>query len=49
VREVYETAGADRFPRVARSAALLTGPGEEARRAFAIELIVNGIEHSVVA
>lgn len=46
VRAAYEEADPDRFPRVARSAALLTGPGEETRRAFAIDLLVNGIERS---
>ncbi|MDR6200766.1 AcrR family transcriptional regulator [Microbacterium sp. SORGH_AS428] len=46
VRAAYQQADSERFPRVARSAALLTGPGEEARRAFAIDLIVNGIERS---
>lgn len=46
VRAAYQQADRERFPRVARSAALLTGPGEEARRAFAIDLIVNGIERS---
>ncbi len=46
VRVAYEEADSDRFPRVARAAALLTGPDEEARRAFAIDLIVTGIERS---
>ncbi|UIN31514.1 TetR/AcrR family transcriptional regulator [Microbacterium binotii] len=46
VRAAYQEADPERFPRVTRSAALLTGPGEEARRAFAINLIVNGIERS---
>lgn len=46
VRAAYQEADPDTFPRVTRSAALLTGPGDEARRAFAIDLIVNGIERS---
>ncbi|GAB3147322.1 TetR/AcrR family transcriptional regulator C-terminal domain-containing protein [Microbacterium neimengense] len=46
VRVAYEEADPDRFPRVTRAAALLTGPGEEARRAFAIDLLVTGIERS---
>lgn len=46
VRTAYENAGPDTFPRVGRSAALLTGPDEPARRDFSIRVIIAGIEQS---
>lgn len=44
VRVAYEHADPESFPRVARSAALLTGPDETARRDFSIEVLLSGIE-----
>lgn len=44
VRRAYEKADPERFPRVARSAALLTGPDERARRDFSIRVLIAGIE-----
>lgn len=46
VRAAYDSADTDRFPRVARSAALLTGPDEAARRDFAIDVLLTGIERA---
>ena len=46
IRASYDGADPERFPRVARSAALLTGPDEAARRDFAIEVLLSGIEQS---
>ncbi|OUC79397.1 TetR/AcrR family transcriptional regulator [Gordonia lacunae] len=43
VRAAYENADPALFPRVARSAALLTGPDERARREFSIRAIIAGI------
>ncbi|HEU4675539.1 MAG TPA: TetR/AcrR family transcriptional regulator [Motilibacteraceae bacterium] len=45
-RAAYEDADSALFPRVARSAEALTGPGERARRDFAIEVIITGLEQS---
>lgn len=45
VRAVYEDADPERFPRVAASAALLTGPDERSRRDFAIRVIIAGLDH----
>ncbi|RXW31098.1 TetR/AcrR family transcriptional regulator [Propioniciclava flava] len=44
VRAAYETANADHFPHIRQSAALLTGPTEQARRVFAIQALIRGIE-----
>jgi len=44
VRVAYEHADPESFPRVARFAALLTGPDETARRDFLIEILLSGIE-----
>lgn len=44
VQGVYESADAVQFPHVARSAALLTGPDDAARRDFAIDVLLTGIE-----
>jgi hypothetical protein len=49
VRVAYENADPDRFPRVARSAAMLTGPDERTRRDFAIQVILAGIEQPDLA
>lgn len=46
VRLAYEHADPEKFPRVARSASLLTGPDEAARRDFSIEVLLSGIERS---
>ncbi len=46
VRAAYEQADPGQFPHIARSAALLTGPGDAARRDFAIEVLLDGIERS---
>lgn len=45
VRAAYENADPDLFPHVMRSATMLTGPDERARRDFSIEVILSGIEH----
>lgn len=42
-RKAYEEADPAHFPHVARSAAALTGPDEQARRDFAIGVIINGL------
>ncbi len=44
VRAVYDTADARRFPHLRQSAALLTGPNEQERRDFAIQVLIDGIE-----
>ncbi|ARJ04429.1 TetR family transcriptional regulator [Cnuibacter physcomitrellae] len=44
VRTAYEAADADLFPRVARAAALLTGPDDRSRRDFALQAIITGIQ-----
>lgn len=44
VRTAYQNADPQLFPRVTRSAALLTGPDERARRDFTIRVIIAGIE-----
>ncbi|MBT9608161.1 TetR/AcrR family transcriptional regulator [Microbacterium sp.] len=44
VRAAYERADMERFPRVARSASLLTDPDDSARRDFSIEVLLRGIE-----
>ncbi|WP_378144939.1 TetR/AcrR family transcriptional regulator [Cnuibacter sp. UC19_7] len=46
VRSAFEAADADRFPRVTRAAALLTGPDDRSRRDFALQAIITGIEGS---
>jgi len=48
VRAAYDGADTDRFPRIARSAALLTGPDEAARRDFAIDVLLAGIDRAGV-
>jgi len=42
----YEQADPERFPHVARSASLLTGPDDPARRDFAIDVLLAGIERA---
>ncbi|MBN9176842.1 MAG: TetR/AcrR family transcriptional regulator C-terminal domain-containing protein [Microbacterium sp.] len=46
VRSAYESADPEQFPRITRSAALLTGPDEQVRREFAIRVLITGIELS---
>ncbi|WP_239642495.1 TetR/AcrR family transcriptional regulator C-terminal domain-containing protein [Microbacterium sp. B19] len=48
VLTAYERADAERFPHVARSASLLTGPDDSARRDFAIDVLLTGIERAGV-
>lgn len=43
VRAAYESADPARFPRVRRAAPLLTEPDEQARRDFAIRVLIRGI------
>ncbi|EPD83628.1 hypothetical protein HMPREF1529_03010 [Microbacterium sp. oral taxon 186 str. F0373] len=42
-RSVYESAGAQQFPRVAALATALTGADAQSRRDFAIEVILSGL------
>lgn len=44
VRAAYQNADPERFPRVARSAAALTGPDEQSRRDFSIGVFLTGID-----
>lgn len=44
VRTVYENADPEQFPHVTRTATLLTRPDEQARRDFAIRVLISGIE-----
>lgn len=44
VHSVYATADAGQFPHIRRNAALLTGPTGRARRDFAIQVLIRGIE-----
>lgn len=44
IRTAYENADPEQFPRITRSAALLTGPDERTRRDFSIRVIIAGIE-----
>lgn len=44
VRAAYENADPEQFSRVARSAALLTGPDEHSRRAFLIDVVIAGLD-----
>lgn len=46
VQTAYEHADPEQFPRIRQYAALLTTPGEQARRDFAIRVIIDGIEGS---
>ncbi|GIT78612.1 TetR family transcriptional regulator [Leifsonia sp. LS1] len=46
VLSAYENADPERFPRVRRQAALLTGPDERTRRDFAIRALIAGIERT---
>lgn len=46
VRSVYANADPARFPRVRQHAALLTSPDEQARRDFAIRVLIEGIERT---
>lgn len=48
VLTAYEAADLERFPHVARSASLLTGPDDAARRDFAIDVLLADIERSGV-
>lgn len=48
VLTAYEQADPERFPHVARSASLLTGPDDSARRDFAIDVLLAGIERAGV-
>lgn len=47
VHTAYANADAKRFPRIRQHAALLTAPNEQARRAFAIRVLIDGIEGSM--
>lgn len=44
VWSVYEAADPRDFPHIRKNAALLTGPTERARRDFAIQVLISGIE-----
>ena len=46
VRAAYEDADPERFPHIREQAALLTSPDEQARRDFAIRVLIDGIEGS---
>jgi len=48
VLTAYEQTDPERFPHVARSASLLTGPDDSARRDFAINVLLAGIERAGV-
>lgn len=48
VRAIYDNADASRFPRIRQNAALLTGPDEQTRREFAIQVLIDGIENPCV-
>lgn len=44
VRAAYQNADPVRFPHITRNATLLTSPNEQARRDFAIRVLISGIE-----
>ncbi|WP_144764974.1 TetR/AcrR family transcriptional regulator [Curtobacterium sp. 9128] len=46
VHTTYANADPGRFPRIRQHAALLTAPDEQARRGFAIRVLIDGIEGS---
>ncbi|WP_348788937.1 TetR/AcrR family transcriptional regulator [Leifsonia sp. NPDC080035] len=46
VRAAYENADPERFPRIRERAALLTSPDDQARRTFAIRVLIDGIDRS---
>ncbi|WP_241704415.1 TetR/AcrR family transcriptional regulator [Leifsonia shinshuensis] len=46
VQTAYEHADPERFPRIRQHAALLTTPNEQARRDFAIRVLIDGIDGS---